>query len=72
MDKSNVMEYIENIYGLASNYLKNNSSLKLKELLEHIEKLEDNIIECDDDIKYNEYKIQLYKICSEIEAIIDE
>lgn len=63
------IEYIENIYALAINYLKNNNSLELRYLLDELELIEDKVRVCSD---VSRYKIILNSLIDRIEGIINE
>ena len=54
--KETTIEYIENIYALSSNYLKENNNVELKNLLKEIELIEDKIKVCDNIETLNNYK----------------
>ena len=66
------IEYIENTYALASNYLKKNNSLELKHLLNELELIEDKIRICNDVEFLKRYKVILKQLINKIEVIINE
>ena len=66
------IEYIENTYALAVNYLKKNNSLELKYLLSELELIEDKIRICDDIGLLKRYKVDLEPLINKIEVIINE
>ena len=66
------IEYIENTYALATNYLKKNNSLELKYLLSELELIEDKIRICDDIGLLKRYKTILEPLINKIEVIINE
>ena len=66
------IEYIENTYALASNYLKVNNSLELKHLLNELELIEDKIRICNDIDLLKRYKVILEPLISKIEVIVNE
>lgn len=66
------IEYIENIYALAINYLKKNSSLELKHLLSELELIEDKIRVCDDIELLKRYNVILEPLIDKIEVIVNE
>ena len=72
MDKTSTIEYVENIYGLATNYLKHHSSSKLEELMRKLEDLETKYELCEDEIKLKELEGLLKNVIDEMEVIINE
>ena len=66
------IEYIENTYALASNYLKKNNSLELKYLLNELELIEDKIRICNDIEFLKRYKVILEQLINKIEVIVNE
>lgn len=66
------IEYIENTYALASNYLKINNNLELKHLLNELELIEDKIRICNDIDLLKRYKVILEQLIDKIEVIINE
>lgn len=66
------IEYIENTYALASNYLKKNNSLELKHLLNELELIEDKIRMIDNVEMLKRYKVILNQLISKIEVIVNE
>lgn len=70
--KEVTIEYIENIYALAINNLKNNNNLELKNLIKELTMLEDNIRVCEDMDTLDNYKILLDQLINRIEGIINE
>lgn len=66
------IEYIENTYALASNYLKHNNSLELKHLLSELELMEDKIRICNDVNLLKGYKVILKQLLNKIEVIVNE
>lgn len=66
------IEYIENTYALASNYLKKNNSLELKHLLNELELIEDKIRICNDIEFLKRYKVILEQLINKIEVIVNE
>lgn len=70
--KETTIEYIENIYALSSNYLKENNNVELKNLLKEIELIEDKIKVCDNIETLNNYKGVLNHLINRIEGIINE
>ena len=70
--KEVTIEYIENEYALATNYLKTNSDMRLKNMLEELELLEDKIRVCDDINALDNYKTMLDHLISRMEGIINE
>jgi len=66
------IEYIENTYALATNYLKKNNSLELKYLLSELELIEDKMRICDDIGLLKRYKTILESLINKIEVIINE
>ena len=72
MDKTSTIEYVENIYGLATNYLKTHSSSELESLMNDLENLESNFESCDDMILLLDYEKKLKDIIDRMEVIINE
>lgn len=72
MNKGSIIEYIENIYGLASNYLMSNNNLELRKLLNNLELLEDKIKLCNDIDKLKNYNILVNDLISKIEGFVNE
>lgn len=70
--KEATVEYIENIYALAINYLKNNKNIKLKNMLMELELIEDKIRLCEDIDSLENYKSLLESLIKGIEVIINE
>ena len=66
------IEYIENTYALASNYLIHNNSLELKHLLSELELIEDKIRMCSDIELLKRYKVILEPLLNKIEVIVNE
>ena len=66
------IEYIENTYALASNYLKVNNSLELKHLFNELELIEDKIRICNDIELLKRYKVILEPLIGKIEVIVNE
>ena len=66
------IEYIENTYALASNYLKLNNNLELKHLLNELELIEDKIRLCKDIDLLKRYKVILKQLINKIEVIVNE
>lgn len=71
-NKSNIIEYIENIYGLATNYLENKNNIELKNLLKELELIENKIRLCNDIDLLDNYKIFMDQLVNRIEDIINE
>ncbi len=71
-NKSNIIEYIENIYGLYTSYLKNKNNIKLKNMLKELELIENKIRLCDDIKLLDNYKVILNQLIGKIEDIINE
>ncbi len=72
MDKTSTIEYVENIYGLATNYLKSHSSLELETLMKKLEDLEDKYEACEDQAVLKEYEFLLKEVIDRMEVIINE
>lgn len=72
MDKSSTIEYIENMYGLANNYLKNKNNIELKNLLKELEMIESKIELCNGENSIKNYKLLLEELLNRIEGIINE
>lgn len=70
--KEITIEYIENIYALSVNYLKDNNNIELKYLLRELELIEDKIRECNDEDSLNNYRTVLEHLISRIEAVMNE
>ena len=70
--KETTIEYIENIYAMSINYLKNNNNVELKNLLKELELIEDKIRVCMDIEIINNYKSILRHLINRIEGIINE
>lgn len=70
--KESVIEYIEGIYALGINYLKSNKNIKLKNMLEELELIEDSIRNCKDKDILDNYKNMLNHLVNRIEGIINE
>ncbi len=66
------IEYIENIYAISINYLKNNNNIEIKNLLEELELMEEKIKECRSIDELNNYKNILDDLINKIEGIIHE
>ena len=66
------IEYIENTYALAINYLKHNNSLELKHLLSELELIEYKIRICYDIELLKRYKVILDQLVNKIEGIVNE
>ena len=71
MVKGISVEYCENVYALGINYLKNNNNVELKELLDKLSMLEDNIRKCNDVNELFNYKRVLEQLANRIEVIIN-
>lgn len=69
--KESTIEYIENIYALSINYLKDNNNIELKNLLKELELIEDKIRMCNVD-ELDNYKSILNHLINRIEGIINE
>ena len=72
MNKSSIIEYIENIYGLANNCLKNKNSVELRSLLKELNLIEDKIRSCYDKEILSNYELLLKDLINKIEGIINE
>lgn len=71
MVKGISVEYCESVYALGINYLKDNDNVELKELLDRLSLLEDDIRKCDDiNILFNHKRV-LEQIANRIEVIIN-
>lgn len=70
--KSTTIEYCESIYALCCNYLKNNSSIELINLMDELTFYEEKIRKSYDISIINNYKIILDNNLTRIEAIINE
>lgn len=66
------IEYIENTYALASNFLMKKNNLELKYLLDELELMEDKIRNCNDVNMLKKYKNLLLPIINKIEVIVNE
>ena len=66
------IEYIENTYALATNYLKHNNSLELKHLLSELELIENKIRICNNIELLKRYKVILEPLLNKIEVIVNE
>ena len=66
------IEYIENIYGLATNYLKNHINKELESLMQELEDLEDKYELCKEDSKLKDFEGLLKNVISRMEVIIHE
>lgn len=71
MVKGISVEYCENVYALGINYLKNNDNVELKELLDKLSLIEDNIRRCNDVNELFNYKRVLEQLANRIEVIIN-
>jgi hypothetical protein len=65
--KEVTIEYIENIYVLATNYLKNNNYIYLKNILEELDVLEERVRICSDINVLDNYKTLLNHLGNKIE-----
>ena len=72
MDKTSTIEYVENIYGLATNYLKDHSSLELESLMKKLEDLETKFELCEEELILKEYENLLKEVIDRMEVIINE
>ena len=72
MDKTSTIEYVENIYGLATNYLKDHSSLELESLMNKLEDLETKFELCEDETKLKELEGLLKEVIDGMEVIMNE
>ena len=72
MDKTSTIEYVENIYGLATNYLKHHDSEKLESLMEKLEDLETKFELCEDETILKEYERLLKEMIDGMEVIMNE
>ena len=70
--KEVTLEFIENIYALSVNYLKNKNNIELKNLLKELELIEDKIRECESIDLLDNYKNILDDLINKIEGIINE
>ena len=70
--KEVTIEYIESEYALATNYLKNTNDIRLKNMLEELELIEDKIRFCNDINVLDNYKTMLDHLISRMEGIINE
>lgn len=66
------VEYCENIYALAINYLRKNNNVKLDSLVKELVILEEDIRKCENIELLNAYKMLLESLISKIEGIIHE
>ena len=66
------IEYIENTYALASNFIMKKNNLELKYLLDELELMEDKIRNSNDVNKQKKYKNLLLPIINKIEVIVNE
>ena len=72
MDKTSTIEYVENIYGLATNYLKTHTSTELESLMKKLEELEDKYELCEDQNILKDYEYLLKEVIDRMEVIINE
>ena len=72
MDKNSTIEYVENIYGLASNYLIKHNNPKLKILMERLEDLESKYESCNDSLSLNKYELLLKEVIDGMEVLMNE
>ncbi len=72
MDKTSTIEYVENIYGLATNYLKHHTSPELENLMAKLEDLETKYELCNDKNLLKEYERLLKNVIDRMEVIINE
>jgi hypothetical protein len=72
MDKTSTIEYVENIYGLATNYLKHHSSSELESLMIKLEDLETKYELCNDEKLLKEYERLLKDVIDGMEVIMNE
>lgn len=70
--KSTTIEYCESIYALCCTYLKNNTDIKLINLMNELTFYEEKIRKSEDINLINNYKIILDNNLARIEAIINE
>lgn len=70
--KEATIEYIENMYALGINYLKNVNNNQLNNLLEELELLEEKIKICNDISILDNYQTLLNHLINKIEVIINE
>ena len=71
MVKGISVEYCEGVYALGINQLKDNDNVELKELLDRLSLLEDDIRKCNDvNILFNHKRV-LEQIANRIEVIIN-
>ena len=70
--KEATIEYMENMYALATNYLKTTNNLKLKNMLKELEFIEDKVRICNDMNEFDKLKTILDNLLNCIEVLINE
>ena len=70
MEETSIIEYIENMIGLAFNYLEHHSNKKLEILIQRLEKLEDEIEFCNNQRILRSINI-LQQIVDEMDVIVN-
>ena len=71
-DKASIIEFIENLYGLATNFLITSKNYKLEQIIKELEFLENQYEFCENIKEQRLYEILLEDIYNKIEVIINE